>query len=340
MAKGDRIRFRNKTRTDALINQNIHDIDVLEQFMHDQEAAMSETAEFNEILIKGKRVATENYVNELIAAAGTGDNNVDITRTYNFTGDGETTTFKFPFIGESVSVFIEGIKVPASDYTLNKNAETGDGESVTLKNAPEKGDKISFIAYGGADVYNKVQAEALFLKKSDAQEKYLAKDNTIEYSPSAPYEPATKAYVDAMASSGGGNVEITKIYRHVAKADQTEFSATYILGSLSVFLNGTELDSTDYDAPDGKKVVLKKGAKENDIIRIIAYGGADVYNKTQMDALLNTKADVSSALIHLEQDDEPNLNDVKPGDTWWDTNDNKLYKCVTVNGDKTWLQIA
>jgi len=55
---------------------------------------------------------------------------------------------------------------------------------------------------------------------------------------------------------------------------------------------------------------------------------------------INNKADISIVPVHIEQADEPDINTVKPGDTWWDTNDNKLYKCVTLNGNKTWLQIA
>jgi len=48
----------------------------------------------------------------------------------------------------------------------------------------------------------------------------------------------------------------------------------------------------------------------------------------------------STFLVHVEADDEPSASSYKPGDTWYDTNDNKLYKLVTVDGTMTWLQIV
>ncbi len=124
----------------------------------------------------------------------------------------------------------------------------------------------------------------------------LGLDNVTEYAPGSSYEPATKAYVDAMATTGGGNVEITKVARFIATEGQTEFEVVYLLGSLTVSLNGFILDSTDYTAGDGLKIVLEVGAKENDIVRVISYGGADVYNKTQTNTLLESKTDENRAI--------------------------------------------
>jgi len=299
MAIGDRISFRNKSKTDILINKNKEDLDIVEDALAGNFDPDAVTDFAGTVKIKGKEIATENYVNEIIAAAGTGDNNVDMTNTFSFVGDGTEKTFAFPFIGNSVAVFIEGIKVPTSDYTLNKNADTSAGESITLNDAPLDGDIISCLAFGGANVYNKSQAEALFLNKTDAENNYISKNNTTEYSPSSDYEPATKKYVDAMASSGGGNVEITKNFRHIATDKQREFSAEYILGSLNVFVNGIQLDTDEYDAADGSadngKIVLKDedGVPEGTVVIIVAYGGADVYNKSQADTLIDAKADIS-----------------------------------------------
>jgi len=122
----------------------------------------------------------------------------------------------------------------------------------------------------------------------------LERNNTDVYSPSSDYEPATKAYVDAVALTGGGNVEITTVTRFVATQGQTTFTVDYIVGSLNVTLKGIELDSTDYTAGNGTSVEIT-GITVNvdDIVRVTSYGGADVYNKTQADALLNAKANLS-----------------------------------------------
>jgi len=48
----------------------------------------------------------------------------------------------------------------------------------------------------------------------------------------------------------------------------------------------------------------------------------------------------NEALVHVEQDTKPSENDYKPGDTWWDTDDHKLYKLVTLDGTKTWFLIS
>lgn len=113
----------------------------------------------------------------------------------------------------------------------------------------------------------------------------LEKDNSVPYAPTSQYHPATKAYADSIATSGGGNVAVTKIFEFVASANQTTFNiySGYILGSIQVVLNGRALVSTDYTAGDGSNVVLTVGASVNDEIIIVVYGGADVYNKTQSD---------------------------------------------------------
>ena len=55
---------------------------------------------------------------------------------------------------------------------------------------------------------------------------------------------------------------------------------------------------------------------------------------------LALKVDKSAVAVYVEANDDPGIANYKPGDTWWDTDDSKLYKCVTSSGDKTWLQIA
>jgi len=174
--------------------------------------------------------------------------------------------------GVGVIAGVSSVNARAGDVTLNK-ADVG------LANVENTSDLAKPISTATTN--------ALTFKVDTAD--VLTKTNTTPYSPSSQYEPATKAYVDAMASSGGGNVEITQIYRYVATEAQTTFNADYILGSLNVTLNGIELDSADYTAADTTTVVLATGVNVGDIVRITSYGGADVYNKSQTDALLGAK---------------------------------------------------
>ena len=111
---------------------------------------------------------------------------------------------------------------------------------------------------------------------------------------------------------------------YIATAGQTEFIAVY-QDYVEVLLNGVQLAKDDYTATDGMKVVLVQGAQAGDVVVV---RGFSKYQYT-----VNT-------LVHYEQGTEPNVTGVTPGDTWWDTVNSVLYKCVTASGAKTWLQIA
>ena len=68
-----------------------------------------------------------------------------------------------------------------------------------------------------------------------------------------------------------------------------------------------------------------------------------LYNELQVNGdakAADTDGNLYMLSKHVEQDAQPDVTKFNPGDTWWDTNDNKLYKLVTQSGNKTWLQIA
>ena len=131
----------------------------------------------------------------------------------------------------------------------------------------------------------------------------LALNNTTAYSPTSNYHPATKGYVDALASSGGGNVSITKGFAFTGNGSSTTFdcgaASSYILGAVDVYYNGFQLASTDYTAADGRNFTVNFTPENGALLKLVAYGGADVYNKTQTDTLLGAKAnsgDVTTSL--------------------------------------------
>ena len=90
---------------------------------------------------------------------------------------------------------------------------------------------------------------------------------------------------------------------YVATSGQTNFAATYDVGFVDVYLNGSKLiPTTDFTATDGATIILATGAVTGDNVSIIAYGAfnvADTYTQTQADAkfaqVANNLSDLASA---------------------------------------------
>ena len=75
-----------------------------------------------------------------------------------------------------------------------------------------------------------------------------------------------------------GNEPIVSATRTVtevtATAGQTVFTANggYTVGYLDVFLNGAQLQNTDFTATNGSSVTLTEAAQVNDVVRLVAWG--------------------------------------------------------------------
>ncbi len=91
---------------------------------------------------------------------------------------------------------------------------------------------------------------------------------------------------------------------YIATSGQTTFAATYDVGFVDVYLNGSKLiPTTDFTASDGANIVLGTGAVTGDNVSIIAYGAfnvADTYTQTQADAKF---AQVANNLSDLDDSD-------------------------------------
>ena len=111
------------------------------------------------------------------------------------------------------------------------------------------------------------------------------------------------SWVEAGSSVNG----TAERHEYVATSGQTNFSATYDVGFVDVYLNGSKLiPTTDFTATDGSTVVLGTGATTGDNVSIIAYGAFDVantYTQSQADAkfaqVANNLSDLSSAATAL-----------------------------------------
>ena len=98
-----------------------------------------------------------------------------------------------------------------------------------------------------------------------------------------------KVYSSSGWTNAGSSVNGTaERQEYIATSGQTNFSATYDVGFVDVYLNGIKLvPTTDFTATDGATVILTTGAVAGNNISIIAYGAfnvADVYTQAQSDA--------------------------------------------------------
>ena len=84
--------------------------------------------------------------------------------------------------------------------------------------------------------------------------------------------------------SWGNAVLSFNVFEYTATASQTTFSGAddnaatlaYTAGSIMVFLNGVQLDPSDYTATNGTSIVLTSGAALNDELNIFAFGAFNV----------------------------------------------------------------
>jgi hypothetical protein len=81
------------------------------------------------------------------------------------------------------------------------------------------------------------------------------------------------SWTEQTGGGGGGGTSVT-VTQATATAAQTDFSVTYTVGQLSVYLNGALLASADFTASNGTTVVLAAGAAANDIFTAVAYDSA------------------------------------------------------------------
>jgi len=178
---------------DSYSSINDSKVQALESYRATQEASNAEGAtttfsgavEIAETLsvqgattVQGEEIATKNFV---LANAVAGDSNVEMTKTYRAEGDGTEDTFSFAFIGDSVGIYRNGFKLDSTDYTLNYDADDK-GVSVTLEIAPDDGDIINMVAYGGADIYTVTQADGQFMARQDILDNYATKTETAAVS--------------------------------------------------------------------------------------------------------------------------------------------------------------
>jgi len=137
-----------------------------------------------------------------------------------FTATANQTTFNFSYTAGAIDVYLNGIKLPDSDYTATN------GTTVVLDTGTQAGSVLEIVKYtvGGLDA----------------------------------------------AAAVISNVAFT------ATAGQTAFTTTYTPNQVEVFLNGLKLPDADYTASNGSSIVLAVGAQAGDSVEIQKYSISDI----------------------------------------------------------------
>lgn len=111
---------------------------------------------------------------------------------------------------------------------------------------------------------------------------------------------ASKAYVDAQFAAGDSNVSLTKTFEHTITVGQIyplDLGVDYYIPtSTTVTIDGVVLDEADYIASNGQHLSFAINPPAGSLVKLIAYGGADVYTKSQAAAEFVSHTEVVNAL--------------------------------------------
>ena len=211
-----------------------------------------------------------------------------------------------------IGVYRNGVKLPATDYTAT------DGTSLVLNNATIEGDDIEVVNFGtvsvslddvtDVDLTTNVPTNGQALIYVSANSKWEPGSVASSYGNSdvdthlnqstastdqvLSWDGSDYAWVDQSAggSSGSSTPALTD-YEFTATANQTSFAATYIPGSVQVFLNGVKLANTEFTATSGTSIVLGSNTASGDTISVSKIGGSS--NLTVANASASSTGSIS-----------------------------------------------
>jgi len=196
----------------------------------------------------------------------------DAGNTINAFGNGNVS------IGNSVNA---GYKLDVAGTTrLNGNVTLGDGSNLITTNqfyvgATNYANSV-FVGWDTSAVYLGYNMGNLFV------------DIATNVTNKVRFRNTGGVLVESFAGSGvrmvvadasgllstqafSANVNAFQEYTYTATAGQTTFTATYTVGQVFVYYNGSKLEPSEYTATNGTSIVLSPGVNAGDIIDIIAY---------------------------------------------------------------------
>ena len=207
----------------------------------------------------------------------------------SFTATAGQTTFSTAYDVNHIFVFLNGVKLNASDFTATN------GTSIVLASGASAGDILDVHKFTVSDVVTVAQTAVL----SDAEFTATAGQTTfttnydvdgifvflngVKLQDSDYTASNGTTVVLTVAADAGDLIEIVKFavasihaqaaikdsQEFTATAGQTTFSYNYTVGALDVFLNGIKLPSADFTASNGTSVVLATGAQAGSVIELV-----------------------------------------------------------------------
>ena len=275
-------------------------------------------------LISGTTVEVRYLDFEFSGSVGSGGGGGVISGTsysstlYNNTSAGITTfndvsTPALPtYTVGKIGVYVNGVKLSNNAFS----ASTGD--SVVLDNATLLGDDVEIVNFGmssaslndltDVDITTNTPSNGQALVYVNANSKWEPGTVASSYGNSdvdlhlnqstastdqvLSWDGSDYAWVDqSTGGSSGASTPALTDYEFTATANQTSFAATYIPGSVQVFLNGVKLANTEFTATSGTSIVLGSNTASGDTISVSKIGGSS--NLTVANASASSTGSIS-----------------------------------------------
>jgi len=206
-------------------------------------------------------------------------------------------------VGKSIKLDAAGVGEKAKIYVVSKDLSDtyGSGLQIQFANqADDKGFGFNLNTSGGFELYTKstapawvkaitVSAAQLVTLHSDVKlaayttngfVKTINSDGTLSIDAAAFTLTTNGSSGVATYNSGTGVLNIPNylpstgirtVYNYTATASQTTFNATYAVGAIDVYYNGSRLNESEYTATNGTTVVLNIACVAGDLVDIVAY---------------------------------------------------------------------
>ena len=218
---------------------------------------VSTAATFGGTISAGNTVGTSGQYLQSTGVGVTWANFPSLRTTQANVATDNQTAFVFTYNVNFLDVFVNGVKLATNEYTATN------GTDITLVSPAFGGDIVEFHSYNTSALGSSGSATVLN-DLTDVTISPLSDNQILQYnSSSGLWENVSFSSVSSTKSVG----------TYTATSSQTTFGATYDVGYVDVYLNGSKLSEDQYTATNGTSVVLDTGATAGDIVEIVGFKG-------------------------------------------------------------------
>jgi len=218
---------------------------------------VSTAATFGGTISAGNTVGTSGQYLQSTGVGVTWANFPSLRTTQANVATDNQTAFVFTYNVNFLDVFVNGVKLATNEYTATN------GTDITLTSPAFGGDIVEFHSYNTSALGSSGSATVLN-DLTDVTISPLSDNQILQYnSSSGLWENVSFSSVSSTKSVG----------TYTATSSQTTFGATYDVGYVDVYLNGSKLSEDQYTATNGTSVVLDTGATAGDIVEIVGFKG-------------------------------------------------------------------